>query len=716
MDGPAFSIGAWSYGIAAVAYALLLLRFAANVRSGLRGAMLVGAFMATTLWAGCDWLLSVSRWSSWMTTASVLDVVRAAAWQGFLLLILRQPTARDRGSAYDRLWPPVVVLVLTTLGALVARAYGFPVPGDAGRFALFGQLALSILGLVLVEQLWRGTAEESRWGIKPLCLGLGALWAFDVYHFADALLFSRYDADLWVARGFVHALASPLLAVAALRGRADHGSDVFAVRVSRQVIFHTATLVAAGAYLLFMAAAGYYVRYFGGQWGAAVQIALLFGALLVLGVVMVSASARAKVRVLISKHFFTYRYDYREEWLRFTGALSATSSQTEMGVQILRALGALVESPAGALWTREPGGTSFAQTARWNMPENPGIEPVESELSDFLVTSGWVVNLEEYRSAPGRYGDLVLPDWMQDVPNAWLVVPLLVGSELTGFAVLATARTKLDINWEVNDLLKTAARQAASFLGQMYATEALLEARKFDAFNRMSAFVVHDLKNIVAQLSLLLKNAERHRANPEFQKDMLETIGHSVERMKQLMLQLREGNTPVDAPQGVELAPLIRRIAKAKTGQDPVPEMEFDAEVATRGHEEKLERVIGHLVQNAVDATEPSGRVWIKLSRLGSEAVVEVGDTGHGMAPEFVRDRLFRPFQTTKQAGMGIGAYESFQYVRDLGGRVEVDSAPGAGTRIRLFLPLFGAGSATASGPVSVDPVADHPENRKAPA
>jgi putative PEP-CTERM system histidine kinase len=257
--------------------------------------------------------------------------------------------------------------------------------------------------------------------------------------------------------------------------------------------------------------------------------------------------------------------------------------------------------------------------------------------------------------------------------------------------VLTTARTNVDVNWEVNDLLKTAARQAAAFLAQTQAAEALLEARKFDAFNRMSAFVVHDLKNIVAQLSLMLKNAERHRANPEFQQDMLMTVGNSVERMKQLMLQLRDGTTPVDAPHGIDLAGVIDRIRRAKSGQKPVPEVQCDENVVAIGHEDRLERVIGHIVQNAIDATDGEGRVWIRLARQEGQALVEVGDTGHGMTPEFVRERLFKPFQTTKQGGMGIGAYESFQYVQELGGQVQVDSTPGGGTRVRLLLPLLRA-------------------------
>ncbi|HOL65499.1 MAG TPA: PEP-CTERM system histidine kinase PrsK, partial [Accumulibacter sp.] len=255
-----------------------------------------------------------------------------------------------------------------------------------------------------------------------------------------------------------------------------------------------------------------------------------------------------------------------------------------------------------------------------------------------------------------------------------------------------------DVNWEVNDLLKTAARQAGAFLGQMQASEALLDVRKFDSFNRMSAFVVHDLKNIVAQLSLMLKNAERHRGNPEFQEDMLMTVEHSVERMRQLMLQLREGATPLDGPRGIDLSDVVRRIQTAKSGQGRDVEVMLEERLVARGHEDRVERVIGHLVQNALDATEKGGRVWVRVARQAVQALVEVGDTGHGMSPEFIRERLFKPFQTTKPTGMGIGAYESFQYVHELGGRLSVDSVVDVGTRVYLLLPLFETGGSVEMG------------------
>jgi len=258
---------------------------------------------------------------------------------------------------------------------------------------------------------------------------------------------------------------------------------------------------------------------------------------------------------------------------------------------------------------------------------------------------------------------------------------------LLGFVVLMTPREKIDVDWEVRDLLKTASRQAASYLGQLRATEALLEARKFEAFNRMSAFVVHDLKNLVAQLSLMLRNAERHSENPEFQRDMLTTVENVVERMNKLMLQLRTGATPVENARPVDLEAVVRRVCAAKATLDPPIELELSTGVTAAGHEDRLEHVIGHLVQNAIDATSKGGSVTVKLYDDGAFALIDVKDTGTGMSSEFIRERLFRPFETTKPAGMGIGVYESAQYVEGLGGRIQVDSEPGRGTCVRVLLP-----------------------------
>lgn len=688
MTGSLSTIAAWSYGIAAAGFAGLALQLSFGPNRGPQRLALLIPVVLSAVWALLGWAFALTQTPALLLSAAIADVARMAGWYSFLLMFIVGPWWRGKLLRGSGLTVAGIVLIIVGFSAQVVLALDFAGIGDAARLAIFNSLGMAVFALVLVEALFRNLPSDARWSLKPICIGLVAAFAFDVYLYTDALLFTRFNTDAFSVRGFAHALVIPLVAIAAARG----GDWTSRVTLSRGVVLHSAALAASGVYLLLVAAAGYYVRYFGGEWGGAFQIALLFAGLLLLGLLTQSASMRAKLKVLVNKHFFRYRYDYREEWLRFTQTLSACSEQSALGYQIIYGLARLVESPSGALWVRDRARCGFVQSARWNMNACDSCEPLASSFARFLAESRWVIDLEEFRSSPGRYGELRLPTWTGEVSQAWLIVPLVNRDELIGFVILGTARTPIEINWEVNDLLKTAGSQAASFLAQMEATEALLETRKFEAFNRMSAFVVHDLKNIMSQLSLMSKNAARHRDNPEFQNDMVVTVTHAVERMKQLMMQLREGATPIDAARGVNLAETIRRIHRTKTGHQPIPELELVENVFAKGHEDRIERVIGHIVQNAIDATAHDGRVWIKLERQAEQAVIEVGDTGHGMSPEFIRDRLFKPFETTKTAGMGIGAYESYQYVHELGGRISVESAVNIGTRMRVVLPVYDGG------------------------
>ncbi len=693
MNHETASLIAWSMGTAAVSYGLLAARLVSlghDWRGNRRVQAILAAVVLAALWALAGTLFALTGESILLVSTVLLDTLRYGAWYVFLALLLTPPAMNRRR---DRILPPWLIpaggaMVICRIGVHLAISMGWLQAFQWARTEIFLTLGMAIIALILLEQVFRNVTDDARWNVKPLCLALLGQFGFDLYLYSDALLFNRIDADAYAIRGFVHALVIPLLLVATMRSR-DWKTKI---QLSQKAAFHTTTLLLAAIYLLLMASLGYYIRFFGGDWGRALQFSVLFISLLLLAVLVFSGSMRAKVRVLVSKHFFRYRYDYREEWLRFTQTLSLQDSPQAIGQQTIRGLANLVESPAGGLWLREPGQDAFRMAGRWNIPAIEGAEEDDSSLCRFLVRRGWVINLEEFRTAPGRYAELEIPEWVYRIPNAWLVVPLIVNQEMTGFVILASARTPINVNWEVNDVLRTAGCQAAGFLARMQATEALLEARKFDAFNRMSAFVVHDLKNIITQLSLMLRNAERHRDNPEFQQDMLMTVEHSVERMRQLMMQLREGATPPGTVCGVQLTNVINCVRESKMKQGRTIEMTISEDLATRGHAERLERVISHLVQNALDATDEDGKVWVSLKRHGDRAVVEVGDTGCGMTEEFIRDRLFKPFQSTKQAGMGIGAYESAQYIREMGGELQVASQEDSGTRVTMILPLFDAG------------------------
>ena len=676
MDGYNIELMAWSFGLVGavhLAFALNLIRLGYwRPPRNTAGFALLGAVSCSSLWGWLTLAGVVLGAPLLALLAALADLSRYGAWFAFLLLLIQPQQPDKRPIGVTALAAVGVALVVGALAAQTFMALDldrFPV---GTRLTALSSMALSVFGLVLVEQMFRNVSQDSRWNAKPVCIALAGSFAFDLYVYSQAVIFNKVDVDAYSIRGAVHALMAPLLLVSTTR-RSDW---IAQLRVSRSAAFHSATLLISGSYLIFISGVGYYVRFFGGDWGRALQLGIVFLSLVVLTILALSGAVRAKLRVFLNKNFFPYRYDYREEWLKFTRTLCAQNTPQEMGQQVIRGLADLVESPGGGLWMKSPGTTIFRQTARLNIGPRHESEDTGSSLCEFLGRDGMVVNLEEYGSFPRRYDSLTLPSWLQSVPQAWLIVPLIVGDELIGFVLLLCARTKVDANWEVYDLLRTASRQAASFLAQMVATEALLEVRKFDAFNRMSAFVVHDLKNIVTQLSLMMKNAQRLRANPEFQQDMLMTVDNSLERMRQLMAQLREGTTPPGTAFGVDLVAVIRRIESVASGRGRHVEVRSVESVVARGHEERLERIIGHLVQNALDATDPSGKVWLRLDKLGGQARIEVGDNGHGMTPEFVRDRLFKPFQTTKPTGMGIGAYESFQYVQELGGKISVESRP----------------------------------------
>ncbi len=690
MSTAADPVALYAHALAACAYGAFAIYLLASGR--LQGAdSRSSRRFVTALWVSAAWGLAGTLALSaafgvptWLPV--VLDILRYGVWLAFLLALFRPDAEGRRSSSAGWLRAASSVCVLLAF-ALQALHLGLGLGDGSTRLEIAAALALPVCGLLVVEQLFRNLSEDSRWNAKPLCLGLGCLFVFDIYLYAEALLFGRFDADAVHVRAAVHALAVPFLFVASRRG----SNWITRLQVSRSAAFYSATLVLAGGYLLFMAGIGYYVRYFGGDWGRALQLGLLAAALALLGMLMFSGSVRSWLRVFVGKHFYSYRYDYREEWLRFTGVLSSKRSPQEMGEMIVRGLSKMVESPGGALWTRASTDAGFVQTTHWNSAAVDATEPADSSLCRFLLDKGWVIDLDEFRSSPKRYGELALPTWLLGATNGRLLVPLLAGDDLLGWVLLVRPLTAIKLNWEVLDLLKTAGRQAAGYLAQMQATEALLEARKFEAFNRMSAFVVHDLKNIVAQLSLMLKNAERLHDNREFQQDMLLTVESSLEKMRRLMLQLREGATPPGGSRGVELEPIIRRLSAMATAQGRSLEVEEIDRLSTRGHDDRLERVLGHLVQNAFDATPPGGKVWLRAQRYSGQVQVEVGDTGAGMSEDFVRNKLFRPFNTTKHSGMGIGSYESFQYIRELGGSVDVQSQPGHGTVITVRLPLFEA-------------------------
>lgn len=673
--------GIWLHAIAAAAWFGLLWHLGGRVIRARRGWLAIGAIVASLLVAlsavACALHDDPRAWA----LHRILDAARILAWIA-LLGALAGTSARGRHDP-ARLTRRVGPLLAAIGAALMPLPSPFAVPDPTpltqGGGALW--IALAVTGLAQVERVYRMSERDDRWSLKPLLIALGAGFFYDLFLFSDALLNGRPDAELWAARGAVSAVMVPLVGIAAAR------SDAWQARagISQHVMYRSSALLASGIYLLAMAGAGFLVRASGGRWGTVLQITLLAIGLVVFASLVLSDRVRALLRVWIAKHFFPSRFDHREEWMRVSRRLAETDPVT-LRREVVPLLAATVDSVGGGLWLRDESG-AYREVERWNAPPVGEPELAEGALAHFLAERGWIVDIDTWRAEPATYAGMPIPRWMAGLPGAWLIVPLIASRELFGFVVLLSPRVPLPMDWETRDLLKAAAQQIAGHLAHAAAAERLLESAKFESFSRMSAFVVHDIKNLAAQLSLLTRNAERHIRNPAFQQDLLETVAHVTARLSRLLAQLRSGTTPVENPGPVDIAEVVRSVIAQEVAAAPPVVAEGPPALMVMGHSDRLRRVLRNLIANAQEATRNGATVRVRAQRSGDSVVLEVIDQGVGMNAEFIRERLFRPFETTKAGGMGIGVYESHRYLNEIGGRMEVDSRPGGGTTMRLVFP-----------------------------
>lgn len=659
-----------------------------------------GGFAALILLSGnrdgiAAWFLAAcaatAAWTAWIAGASALEVdpglagriletLRSGLWVACLFRML----AARFG---DRPGAPPKYSMAASGGALIVFLLASDIAGSLGiattevaTLSLVFRLALPIVGLTLIENLARNDRVSAFWAARYLFAGIGSLFAYDLFLYSEALLLQRINPDLFAARGVVNAIAIPVMAVALAR----NPRWAVDVHISRQFVFHSMTLIGSGSYLLLMAIAGYYLRIIGGTWGTLLQTLFLSSALVIVFLTVSSGTFRSKLKLFISHNFFSYKYDYRHEWLQFIRMISAQESLLPLHDRVIEAIANIIDSPAGALWLCDTLEERLENKAAWNTPLRRESHPPDPAMVEYFERVGRPVCLEGAvdPAAPD------LPAWLSDMQRAWMVVPLVHRDRLLGLLVLARPRALFQPETEDLDLLATVGRQAASYLAEEEAGTALTDARHLEAFNRRFAFVIHDIKNLASQLSLILKNAEKHGDNPEFQRDVLTTVRHSVGRMNTILEQLgaerRKGFNPV----AFDLAGLIR----SEWMEKPVAQERIGFSCAepciVEADQEQIARVLHHVVQNALDAVGTAGRVEISLRTERGFVVVEVADNGPGMTMEFIRDHLFRPFDSTKKSGYGIGAYQARQLVREMGGRLEVASEPGEGTTVRIHLPL----------------------------
>jgi putative PEP-CTERM system histidine kinase len=521
-------------------------------------------------------------------------------------------------------------------------------------------------------------------------LSLGGIFAFDLFVYSDAVVSGQIGTLFWGVRGYVVAMCVPMIGVSVSR-IASWSRGIF---VSRQVVFYTTTLVGSGLYLTAIGFTGYYIEQLGQDWGPALQIVFLSAAVLGFLVLLLSDQIRARIHIFVAKHFFERKYDYRAEWLRLIQTLTSAEDGLPLKKRAIKSLAQIVNSESGHLWLIDEAGKRYRSVSGWN------VQPVEGEIAGndhfigFLGSSGWIMDLNELKNDPDKYQPLHIDSLPPDIISTAIVIPLQHEARLLGFVSLSQPRTPFTLNYEDHDLLKTAGQQIASYLAQEIGTEQLAESRQFEAYNRLTAFVMHDLKNAIAQQTLVVENAETHKRNPQFVDDAMEAIRGSVARLKRVIGHLQQ-RTLNQSMQKLDLSKLVLQAETHCSDRNPAPVASVpDEAVLVLANRDRLLMAVCHALRNAQDATEANGRITVELTVNESDCDIRISDTGTGMDAEFVRDRLFRPFDSTKgPEGMGIGAYQIRETVLAYGGDVSVDSVVKEGTTLTLNIPLAAGGT-----------------------
>ena len=572
-------------------------------------------------------------------------------------------------------------------------AYQPPAQGWGLRFSepakILNVLILisTVLILMNIERTFRSAVGTMRWRIKFPVLGLGVIFGALIYTRSQALLFSGYSLAQLNVETAALLIGCALIAAGYVRS----GFSEIDVYPSRAVLHTSVTVLLAGAYLFVVGALAQIVAHFGGAASFPIAAFLVLLGVAILAVLLLSDRVRQSLQLFVSRHFKRPQHDFRQIWARFTRSLSAVLDETALGTTASRLISETFGALSVSIWLFDEQRERLVRTSSTSDADQgetgsiAGKELNSAELTKLSrpfdlgkAKANWARDLKERSSGRFRTG------------GRPICVALVAGEHWLGVIVLADRVRGLGYTAEEMDLLKCIGDQVAASLLNLRLTEEIMERKELEAFQTISAFFIHDLKNAASTLGLMLQNLPIHFDDPAFRQDAFRGIGSAagrindlISRMNALRHELRLKPVEVDLNQLVtEALANLNGILDAElvTKFDQVPKILADRE--------QLRSVFTNLLLNARDAVGPNGRITLETTRQGDWVALSVSDNGCGMSEDFIKNSLFRPFRTTKKKGLGIGMFQAKMIIEAHSGNIQVESAIGSGTVFRILLPL----------------------------
>lgn len=637
----------------------------------------------------------------------------AASFLPGLWLFFSLSYARGNYRQFLAKWKPVLVAAFLAPLGLVATSYSqllVLVPGTGPEQKWTVHMGTSgtvlnvfiLLGAVVVlmnlERTFRASVGTMRWRIKFMIIGLGILFAARAYTSSQALLFRAWDLSFQEVNSGALLIGS-LLVLRSLLRQGHFNLDVYP---SQSVLHNSLTVLLAGIYLFLVGVFAKVVAFLGGDTFFAVKAFLVLIALVLLTMLLLSDRARLRTRQFVSRHFQRSLYDYRTLWRRVTQATASRVRHEELCQAALRLSTDIFQALSVSIWTVDDKNQNlvFAASTFLSPARALELQPETGAVGELIEAFGQRAEPVDLDASKTEWAAALRrshPDEFRKGGNR-VCVPMMVGSDFLGVILLGDRVSGVPFTTQDFDLLKCVGDQLAASLLNIQLSHRLMQGHEMEAFQTMSAFFVHDLKNTASTLSLMLQNLPGNFNDPAFREDAMRGISKTVSHINDLisrlgLLRKELGIQPVSADLNAVVTEALANLAGA-----PRVELIKDLQPLPSTHLDPLQiqSVVTNLVLNAQDALPEGGQIRVATSQRNGWLILAVSDTGCGMKPEFVQRNLFRPFQTTKKKGIGIGMFQSKMIVEAHRGRIEVQSEVGKGTSFRVLLPVQGAMPASA--------------------
>jgi putative PEP-CTERM system histidine kinase len=561
-------------------------------------------------------------------------------------------------------------------------------PAGVGLHAI--TLVAMAVVLMNLERTFRTATGTMRWRIKYLILGCGVLLGVRIFIGSQAVLFRGIKLSTLEVHAIARLIGLSLIGFSFLRGRLAQ-VDIYP---SHAFLYRSLTATLAGVYLVGMGLLAKLTVVLGGSENLPLQALIILVALVGLAILLMSDRLRQQLQRAVSRHLLRPLHDYRSLWTLFAERTASLVTRDSLCREVARLVSETFNVLSVTIFLFDDQKQQLVFGASTSLSEDTAKKILQTKgaeigcISEAQITGDpvdldrskepWVVSLKNLN-----------PDHF-DKGGSRVCVPLIAAGRLLGLITVTDRVSGLEFSTEDFDLLKCVGAQTAASLLNIQLAESLLRSKELEAFQTMSTFFVHDLKNTALMLSLMLQNLPVHFNNPAFREDALKSISKTNTRINELIGRLsllREGLKI--APKDADLNNLVTTCLsglKNLPGVDlsenlePLPKIRLDSD--------QIQKVLTNLVLNARDALGEGGQIRVATKRSNSWAVLQVSDNGCGISPEFLGQSLFRPFQTTKKKGIGIGMYQSKMIVEAHSGRIEVESEVGKGTTFRVLLPI----------------------------